>query len=299
MFPLEKQHEVAQLMRLNRPYGTLLLLFPTLWSLFIASSGYPSVLHLIVFTLGSFMMRSAGCVMNDMADYQFDAQVKRTENRPLAKGTLTHKEAIFVLIALIICSFVLVLLLNRFTILLSFIALFLAFLYPFSKRVTHGAQVVLGATFSFGILMAWTATKNELTLTPFLILMANLFWACGYDTIYAMMDQGDDIKIGVKSTAVFFGSQSALFIGLFFALVIFFLLLVGRETNMGSPYYLAIAIAAATFLYQTIVLLRDSRRANVACGARCPLTNEKLFSLFKGHVFVGGIILAGIVFNFL
>ncbi|MBI3598843.1 MAG: 4-hydroxybenzoate octaprenyltransferase [Nitrospirae bacterium] len=277
--------EVVQLMRLNRPYGTLLLLFPTLWSLLIASSGRPVVLHLIVFILGSFFMRSAGCVMNDMADYQFDAQIQRTKNRPLAKGSLTHKEALFVLIALLTCSLLLVLLLNPLTIGLSFMALFFALLYPFAKRVTHGAQVVLGITFSFGILMAWTAVEGELTLAPILILMANLFWTCGYDTIYAMMDKDDDIKIGVKSTAVFFGSKSGPAIGLFFALVICFLLLVGQTTNMGSPYYLALGIATAAFVYQTVLL----------CNA---LTRERLFSLFKGHVFIGGVILVGIILNY-
>lgn len=272
-------------MRLNRPYGTLLLLFPTLWSLFIASSGRPEVKHLIVFILGSFLMRSAGCVMNDMADYKFDAQVARTATRPLAKGTLTHKNALFVLIALLTCSFLLVLMLNWLTIALSFAALFCASLYPFAKRVTHGAQVVLGVTFSFGILMAWTAVTGGLTLTPILIFVANLFWACGYDTIYAMMDIEDDVKIGVKSTAVFFGPKSALAIGLFFALVIFFLVLVGQKQAMGGAFYLALMVAAVAFLYQTLLL-------------RTPLTQARLFSLFKGHVFVGGVILAGIYFNY-
>jgi len=222
--------------------------------------------------------------MNDMADYKFDAQVKRTENRPLAKGTLTHKQAMFVLIALLIGSFCLVLLLNRLTIALSFAALFLAFLYPFTKRVTYGAQAVLGITFSFGILMAWTAATGELSVTPFLILMANLFWACGYDTIYAMMDRQDDMKIGVKSTAVFFGSKSNQAVGIFFALVIFFLVLVGWKAEMGKGYYLGLIIVAGVFLYQTVLL-------------RAGLTEDRLFSFFKGHVFVGGVILTGIILN--
>jgi len=277
--------EIAQLMRLNRPYGTLLLLFPTLWSLFIASAGHPTVKHLIVFILGSFLMRSAGCVMNDMADYQFDAQVERTKDRPLAKGTLTRKEAFLVLSALLTCSFLLVLMLNLLTIALSFTALFIATLYPFAKRFTHFAQAVLGIAFSFGILMAWTSAMGELTWVPILILMANVFWACGYDTIYAMMDMEDDIKIGVKSTAVFFGSKSGLAIGLFFALVILFLFLVGRETNMGSPYYLALAATTVAFSYQTVLLCK-------------PLAKERLFPIFKGHVFVGGVILVGIIFNY-
>jgi 4-hydroxybenzoate polyprenyltransferase len=278
-------------MRLDRPYGTLLLLFPTLWSLFIASSGRPTIKHLFVFILGSFFMRSAGCVMNDMADYKFDAQVARTASRPLAKGTLTHKNAILVLIALLTCSFLLVLMLNWLTIGLSFAALLCASLYPFAKRVTHGAQVVLGLTFSFGILMAWTAVTGGLTEVPIFIFMANLFWACGYDTIYAMMDAEDDIKIGVKSTAVFFRSKIALAIGLFFTLMMCFLLLVGREAGMERPYYLALMVVALAFIYQYSTVWCSSRYST-------PLTQARLFSLFKGHVFVGGVILTGIYFNY-
>ncbi len=281
----KKRTEIARLMRLDRPYGTLLLLFPTLWSLFIASSGRPAMKHLIVFILGSFLMRSAGCVMNDMADCRFDAQVTRTQARPLPKGTLTHKEALLVLFFLLALSFLLVLTLNRLTVALSFAALALAALYPFAKRFTHFAQVILGITFSFGILMAWTATAGELALTPFLILVANLFWATGYDTIYALMDKEDDIKIGVKSTAIFFGSNSGWATGLFFAFVIFSLAWVGIRNQMGSPYYMALLAVTVGFLYQTFLLQKSLKR-------------ETLFSLFKSHVFVGGVILAGIVVDY-
>jgi 4-hydroxybenzoate polyprenyltransferase len=282
---LEKRGEIARLMRLDRPYGTLLLLFPTLWSLLIASEGGPTIQHLFVFIAGSFLMRSAGCVMNDMADYRFDAKVARTENRPLAKGTLTHKEAFFVLFCLLLLSFLLVLTLNRLTVAISFAALFLAALYPFAKRFTHFAQVVLGMTFSFGILMAWTATQGELALTPVLILVANLFWATGYDTIYALMDREDDLRIGVKSTAIFFGSKSGLAIGLLFALVTLFLFWAGKISQMGMFYYGALGMVALGFLYQAILLQK-------------PLERERLFSLFKSHVWVGSVVLAGIILNY-
>jgi 4-hydroxybenzoate polyprenyltransferase len=281
----EKQKAMIRLMRLDRPYGTLLLLFPTLWSLFIASSGRPELTHLIVFSLGAFLMRSAGCVMNDMTDYQFDAQVARTKDRPIASGRLTHKEALFVLIPLLTGSFLLVLSLNHLTILLSFAALFVASFYPFAKRFTHFAQAVLGFAFSFGIVMAWTAVLGEITIAPLLILVANVFWAIGYDTIYALMDKEDDLKIGVKSTAIFFGSQSAAAIGFCFLCVIFFLALAGQKTAMGTPYHLAIFIAAIGFLYQTVLLFG-------------PLERERLFSLFKAHVFIGAIILSGIILNY-
>ncbi len=281
----EKRGEVARLIRLDRPYGTLLLLFPTLWSLVIASSGRPAIKHLVVFALGSFFMRSAGCVMNDMADYRFDAQVTRTKNRPLPKGALTHKEALLALLFLLLLSFLLVLTLNRLTVALSFVALFFAALYPFTKRFTHFAQVILGVTFSFGILMAWTAAQGALTLTPFLILAANLFWATGYDTIYALMDREDDMKIGVKSTAVFFGSKTGLATGLFFALVVLSLLLVGIRVQMGSAYYIALLGVAVGFLHQTFLLQKSLER-------------ETLFSLFKAHVLVGGVLLTGIVLDY-
>ncbi len=280
----EKRRDIALLMRLDRPYGTLLLMLPTLWSLFMASAGRPTIKHLIVFTLGSFLMRSAGCVMNDMADSNFDAQVTRTQNRPLAKGVLTHTEAFCTLIILLSFSFLLVLTLNRLTILLSFAALLFAALYPFAKRFTHFAQVVLGATFSFGILMAWTAVRDEIAPLPFFIMIANIFWACGYDTIYALMDREDDMRVGVKSTAVFFGSRSGLAIGLSFAFVIFFLALMGQQAQMGSLYFLSLSLAAAAFLYQTILLQK-------------PLERERLFLLFKAHVPIGGIILVGIVLD--
>jgi len=281
----EKRKDIAQLMRLEKQYGTLLLLLPTLWSLFAASEGMPSVKHLAVFILGAFLMRSAGCVANDMADHRLDAQVERTKNRPLASHRVTMKDAMFTLALLITFSFLLVLMLNPFTILLSFAALFVALLYPFAKRVTHLPQVILGIAFSWGIVMAWTAVRNELSAAPFFILLANLSWTTGYDTIYAMMDYEDDVRVGIKSTAVLFGSRSWFAVGLFFALVIFFLILSGRQMQMTPVYYLSLGGIGLFFAYQSLRL-------------RNALSRATLFSLFRSHVWVGLTVLIGIVLNY-
>jgi len=245
----QKRKEIAELIRLDKQYGTLLLLFPTLWSLVVASEGWPSLKHLILFTLGSFFMRSAGCVMNDMADRQFDAKVERTQERPLAANRLTMKEARIALAILLSLSLMTVLFLNRLTLLLSFAALFFAAIYPFAKRVTYLPQIVLGIAFSWGILLAWTAVKNELSLTPFLILLANLCWATGYDTIYALMDREDDLLIGVKSTAILFGSNSWLAVGGFYALVVIFLSWLGLASQMAFRYYFALVGISLFFLF--------------------------------------------------
>ncbi len=284
-FLWKKRKEIARLMRLEKPYGTLLLLLPTLWSLFVASEGRPTLKHLAVFIIGSFLMRSAGCVANDMADRKFDARVERTKARPLAAETLTTKQALIVLVILLSFSFLTVLQLNLFTILLSFAALFVALLYPFSKRVTHLPQMVLGIAFSWGILMAWTAVRNSLSIPPVLILLANLFWATGYDTVYALMDRDDDVRIGVKSTAILFGRQSWLAVGFFYSLVILFLSLAGKQLQMGVIYYAALTGMALFFLFQSIQLRKLPGRA-------------ALFSLFRSHVWVGLIILIGIALNY-
>lgn len=281
----QKRQEVAKLIRLDKQYGTLLLLFPTLWSLFVASEGRPSLKHLAVFVLGSFMMRSAGCVMNDMADRKFDARVERTKDRPLAKNALTLMEALVVLFFLLLSSLFLVLLLNPLTFLLSFAALFTALFYPFAKRFTYLPQIILGVAFSWGVVMAWTAVRNELAWTPFLILLANLFWATGYDTVYALMDRDDDLRIGVKSTAVLFGAQSWMAVSLFYALVIFFLTVVGKQLGMDTVYYLALGAAALLFSIQTIQLRKLPER-------------PALFNLFRSHVWIGLIILVGITLNY-
>ncbi len=280
-----KRAVIGRLIRFDRPYGTFLLMLPTLWSLLLASGGRPTLKHLTVFILGAFLMRSAGCVANDMTDREYDAKIERTKGRPLASAALSMKEGALIFIILITLSFLLVLTLNLLTILLSFAALFFALLYPFTKRFTYFPQFVLGAAFGFGIILAWTATRNELSLTPFLIFIANLFWAAGYDTIYALMDRRDDIQVGIKSTAVFFGAHSWLAVGFFFSMVILSLWMVGGIMKLGFPYYLALATAGGWFFYQVIRL-------------RKTLSREDLFCLFKSHVWIGGLILGGIALNY-
>ncbi len=280
-----KRADIGRLIRLDRPYGTFLLMLPTLWSLLLASEGKPTLKHLTVFILGSFLMRSAGCVANDMTDREYDAKVERTKGRPLASSALSMKEGALVLIVLITLSFFLVLTLNLLTILLSFAALFFAILYPFTKRFTHFPQFVLGVAFGFGIILAWTAVRNELSLIPFLIFIANLFWTTGYDTIYALMDRHDDIRVGIKSTAVLFGTHSWIAVGFFFSMVVFSLWLVGNLMELGFLYYLALTTAGCWFFYQVMRLRKTASR-------------EGLFFLFKSHVWIGGIILGGVVLNY-
>ncbi len=284
-FLVQKRHEVAKLIRLDKQYGTLLLLFPTLWSLIVASEGRPTLKHLVLFCLGSFFMRSAGCVMNDMADHTFDAQVERTKNRPLAAKHLSLMEALIVLAILLSCALATVLFLNRFTILLSFAALFFAAIYPFAKRLTYLPQIVLGIAFSWGILLAWAAVRNTLSLTPFLILLANLCWATGYDTIYALMDREDDLQIGVKSTAILFGEKSWLAVGGFYTLVVIFLTWVGWLSEMSTAYYLSLVLIAAFFLFQSFKLKNLHAR-------------PMLFSLFRANVWVGLMVLIGLLVNY-
>jgi 4-hydroxybenzoate polyprenyltransferase len=281
-FLWRKRADVARLIRFDKPYGTLLLMFPTLWSLFLASGGRPTAGHLAVFVVGAFLMRSAGCVANDLADRKFDARVARTRNRPLVVGTLSPFEALIVLGLLLSLSFALVLTLNTVTILLSFAALGVALLYPFAKRFTPLPQIVLGVAFSFGILMAWTASRGTLALTPILLFFANLCWATGYDTVYAMMDREDDLKIGVQSTAILFGSRCPEAVGGFYALVIFFLFWAGRETQMRTGYHVALALVACGFAWQVGRLKGAPSKA-------------LLFTLFRSQVWVGLTILIGII----
>lgn len=201
-----------KLMRVDKPIGTLLLLWPTFWALWLASNGLPDWHFIIVFSAGVFIMRSAGCVINDFADRKVDGQVKRTKDRPLAAGLVTTKETLQLFALLIITAFLLVLTLNYQTILLSFVALLLAFSYPFMKRYTHLPQVVLGAAFSWSIPMAYMAVGQSVPVEAWMLYGANLLWTVAYDTMYGMVDRDDDIKIGVKSTAILFGRADKLII---------------------------------------------------------------------------------------
>jgi len=248
-----------QLMRLDRPIGTLLLLWPTYWALWLAADGLPSLKNFIIFTLGVFLMRAAGCVINDYADRNFDGHVKRTRQRPFAAGKVTEKEALLLFAVLVTISFILVLFTNRLTILLSVGGLVLASIYPFMKRHTHLPQVVLGAAFSWGIPMAYAAEAGALSEVAWLLFTANLIWTVAYDTMYAMVDRDDDLKIGVKSTAILFGDADRLIIGGLQLLTLVILGLVGSRADLGYFYFVSIGVMALFFIYQQR-LIRDRQR---------------------------------------
>jgi 4-hydroxybenzoate polyprenyltransferase len=242
--------DFIQLMRLDKPIGIYLLLWPTLWALWIAAKGVPSAANLLIFVFGVILMRSAGCVINDYADRNFDGHVKRTEARPLASGKVQPREALVLFGGLLAISFALVLCTNSTTIWLSFGAVALAACYPFMKRYTYYPQVVLGAAFSWGIPMAFTAQTGELPAALWLLYLANLLWTVAYDTYYAMVDRDDDLKVGVKSTAILFGDADRLIIGCLQGLALLCLLLAGARFELGAYYYLGLAVAAGCFAWQ-------------------------------------------------
>lgn len=273
-----------QLMRIDKPIGTLLLLWPTYWALWIANEGIPSLTNFMVFTLGVIVMRSAGCVINDFADRKIDGSVKRTCQRPLAIGAVSSGEAISLFLLLVIFAFVLVLMLNANTILLSFGALGLAFCYPFMKRYTQLPQVVLGAAFGWAIPMAFMASTNSLPVQAWLLFVANICWTVAYDTMYAMVDRDDDLKIGVKSTAILFASYDRHIIGLlnvsFFALMC----LIGFMNELGESFWFGLAVAAALLIYQQRLIHLRQR--------------DDCFKAFLNNHYVGLAIFTGLLFSY-
>lgn len=270
-----------RLMRLDRPIGILLLLWPTLGALWLASEGFPQLDLLLIFALGTVVMRSAGCCINDFADAKIDGHVARTTQRPLATGELSRREALLAFVALSLLGFGLVLLTNRFTILLSFGAIAVAALYPFMKRLTNLPQLVLGIAYSFGILMAFGAATNEIPPAAYLLFIANCLWTTAYDTQYAMVDREYDLKIGVKSTAVLFGSADTLIIGLLQGLVILAWWLAGYRFGLDWPYFVGVIAAAILFAYHQ-TLIRD----------RLP---EPCFKAFLHNRWVGLVMFLGVV----
>lgn len=250
-----------QLMRTDKPIGTLLLLWPTYWALWLANQTMPSWTFLLVFSLGVFVMRSAGCVINDYADRRVDGKVKRTQARPLASGKVTSKEAITLFIGLIAVAFGLVLMLNWQTIILSFGALLLAFCYPFMKRYTHLPQVVLGAAFSWSIPMAYMATTSSIPTIAWVLYAANLVWTVAYDTMYGMVDRDDDVKIGVKSTAILFGRFDKLAIAILQLLTLLLFVYIGYYYHLGLVYDAAILICLGLFVYQQRLIKQRDRDA--------------------------------------
>lgn len=242
--------DFVQLARLDRPIGVYLLLWPTLWAVWIAADGHPSLKNVLVFVLGVAVMRAAGCAINDYADRNFDGHVARTHARPLATGAIHPKEALVFFAVLLAIAFGLVLLTNATTVWLSFGAVALAACYPFMKRYTFYPQVVLGAAYSWGIPMAFTAATGELPATAWLIYIANLLWTVAYDTYYAMTDREDDLKIGIKSTAILFGDADRVIIATLQGLALLCLLLAGSRFELGLYFHLGLLGALACFAWE-------------------------------------------------
>jgi len=246
--------QYALLMRINKPIGTLLLLWPTLWALWIAAEGVPDPLILFVFVAGVFLMRSAGCVINDYADRDVDPHVKRTKNRPLAQRQVSSKEALILSLVLALSAFFLVLLMNQLTIILSFIAVILAATYPFMKRYTYLPQVHLGAAFGWAIPMAFAAQTQEIPTIAWLLFVVTVVWTTAYDSMYAMVDREDDIKIGVKSTAILFGESDRVIIGVLQFTMLLGWFAIGSQLSMTWPFYVALLVASSLSIYQQILI---------------------------------------------
>ncbi|MBI5136355.1 MAG: 4-hydroxybenzoate octaprenyltransferase [Nitrospirae bacterium] len=277
--PLATAWAVADLMRLTRPHGTFLLLIPSLWALVLAGHGRPPLALVAVFVAGAFLMRSAGCAINDLADRRIDPLVERTRTRPLADGRLGAGAALFTFAVLVGVSGLLIMHLNRLTIILSAAGLGWAVLYPFTKRFVSCPQAFLGAAFGWGTFMAWAAVRDEMALTPALLFLATVCWAIAYDTLYAIQDMQDDIKVGIKSAAILFGSAAWAWVtGLLMATCA----LVGwaalRE-GAGAPFLAALAAVAGYFAYQGLRVRRG-------------LDRPQAFALFKAHVPAGAALLA-------
>ena len=253
--------DYVRLMRLNRPIGIWLLLWPTLWALWISARGKPHANVFIIFAVGTVLMRSAGCAVNDYADRSFDAHVKRTRDRPVAAGRLSSLEALVLFAVLSLTALVLVLQLNRLTLLFAILGAFLAVSYPFVKRFLSVPQMYLGIAFSAGIPMAFAAQMESVPRIAWLMLLANVLWVTVYDTMYAMVDRDDDRKIGVKSTAILFGDADRHVIAALMMMTLATLHLVGRILHMGNFYAAGLAVGAALFIYQ-LYLIRNRDRAS-------------------------------------
>ncbi|EOC1796925.1 4-hydroxybenzoate octaprenyltransferase [Vibrio fluvialis] len=274
-----------QLTRMDRPIGSLLLLWPTIWALIFAARGMPDLKVLAVFVIGVFAMRSAGCVINDFADRKVDGHVKRTAQRPLPAGKVTAREAFTLFLVLSLLSFLLVLTMNPLTIKLSFAGLVLAFIYPFMKRYTHLPQFFLGLAFSWSIPMAWAAQAGELPLVAWYLFVINVLWTVAYDTQYAMVDRDDDLLIGVKSTAILFGRFDKLIIGVLQLLTVAMLIALGYSYQLGASYYWGLLAASGLFVYQQHLI---RHRERMPC-----------FQAFLNNNYVGMAIAVGLFISFL
>jgi 4-hydroxybenzoate polyprenyltransferase len=273
-----------RLIRLDKPIGTLLLLWPTLWAVWLASGGRPRADIVLIFVLGTFLMRSAGCAVNDYADRDFDAHVERTRQRPLAAREIAPREALVVAAVLALCAFGLALLLNPFAVALSFVGAAIAVLYPFSKRVFAFPQLVLGVAFGFGIPMAYAAVQDALPLECWLLLAANVFYSFAYDTEYAMVDRDDDAKVGIRTSALALGHWDVAAVMASYAAMLVLLVAAGLLHGIAWPYYAGLGAAAAMMAYHWTLIRERSR--------------EGCFRAFRHNNWVGAAVFAGIVLSF-
>jgi len=276
-------HPYIRLLRLDKPIGILLLLWPTMWGLWLAARGFPPIHILLIFSIGVVLMRSVGCAVNDYADRDFDAHVERTRQRPLATGEVSRREALLLAGGLALLAFLLILPLNRLVILLSFPALFLAASYPFTKRFFAIPQAYLGIAFGFGIPMAYAAVRGEVPLEAWLLLLANLFWSVAYDTEYAMVDRPDDLKIGIRTSAITFGRFDIAAIALCYAATLALLGHIGWRAGLGAVFYAGLSVAAGIALYH-LWLIRERERA--AC-----------FKAFLHNTWFGFAVFAGLALD--
>ena len=279
----ERLGQYWKLVRGDRPIGVLLLLWPTWWALWIASEGVPSLWTLFVFTAGVWLTRSAGCVINDYADRWLDPQVERTRGRPLATGAVSGREALLVFAVLMIAAFALALTLNRLTIYLSVVGLFLAASYPYLKRYTYLPQVYLGLAFGWGIPMAFAAVQGNVPPVAWVLYFANILWATAYDTWYAMVDRDEDIRAGSKSTAILFGEMDLIAQAVLYALMFAALWMVGRQAQLGLYYWAALGVAAVLVAYEFLIARHRER--------------EACFRAFLHNNWVGAAVFAGIAIH--
>ncbi len=281
---LDKMKQCALLMRIKKPIGFFLVLWPTLWALWLAGAGSPDKVVVFIFVLGCFLMRSAGCVINDIADRHFDGFVARTQDRPLPNSRIRVKDAMILFLSLLLCAFFLVLFLNKLTIFLAFIGALLAAGYPFLKRFTNLPQVGLGVAFSWGVPMAFSALTGTVSFQGWLVFFAAFLWPIMYDTLYAMVDRPDDMRIGVKSTAILWGRADKWMVG--FLQIVFLLMLcwVGYVFQLTIFYYLSLVIAGILLIYQQ-VLIKDA-------------IPENCFKAFLNNHWVGCVIFIGILLSY-
>jgi len=285
MYLAERLSLYIQLTRLNRPIGILLLLWPTLWGVWIAGDGHPAPHIVLIFVLGTVLMRSAGCAINDYADRDFDKHVKRTSERPVTSGRIAPGEALWVAAVLALAAFLLIMPLNNLTLLLSVPAVFIAASYPFSKRFFAIPQAYLGIAFGFGIPMAFAAQQGDVPALAWLPVIANVFWAIAYDTEYAMVDRDDDVRLGIHSSALLFGKFDVAAVMSCYAISLGYLVLTGQSARLGVTYYLGLAVATGIALYH-YSLIRQRRR-------------EQCFKAFLHNNWFGAAVFAGIALDYL